>query len=352
MKSPVTLLDVAEAARVSKSTVANVFNRPERVRPELRSHVEEVARQLGFAGPDARGRLLSSGKAHAIGLVPSGEGIAWVFDDPYMRTFLGGVAEVCQARHVALQLIDGHGEAGADAIRRAVVDGLILHTVDQVRAIDPGLKRKLPVVVMEATDDLDVSAVSIDDRGGAMMLARHLVGLGHRRFVVATLTRGYIAPVLHRPTGGPRQLVSAHRVDEERLAGVAEALAEAGLSIHDMPLVEAWGSEAERRLYGSGAALILDNLGEATAVIALGGDIALSTLAEAQARGIDVPGALSVAGFDDPPAAAAAGLTTIAAPVAESARVAARLLFSGEAPRHVQLPVKLEVRGSTAPPKR
>lgn len=349
MKSPITLLDVAAAANVSKSTVANVFSRPERVRPELREKVEAVARQLGFAGPDARGRLLSSGKANVIGLVPSGEGIAWVFDDPYMRTLLGGVAGACQERHASLQLIDGHGEAGLDSIRRAVVDGLIVHTQDQVRAIDPALRRKLPVVVMEATEEPDVGSVSIDDRGGAAMLARHLIGLGHRRFLVATLTRGYIAPVLHRPTGEPRQLVSAHRVDEERLAGVAAALAEADLSINDMPLVEAWGSEEERRLYGSGASLILDHRGDATAIIALGGDIALSTLAEARARGIDVPGMLSIVGFDDPPEATSAGLTTIAAPVAESARVAAEMLFSGER-RHVQLPVTLEVRNTTAAP--
>lgn len=348
MKSPVTLLDVAAAANVSKSTVANVFSRPERVRPELREKVEAAARQLGFAGPDPRGRLLSSGKAHAIGLVPSGEGIAWVFDDPYMRAFLGGVAEACQERHVALQLIDGHGEAGAEAIRRAVVDGLIVHTEDQVRAIDPALRRKLPVVVMDAIDDADISSVSIDDRGGAALLTRHLVGLGHRRFLVATLTRGYIAPVLHRPNGGPRQLVSAHAVDERRLAGVADVLAEAGLSINDMPLVEAWGSEEERRLYGSGAELILDNLGDATAIIALGADIALSTIAEARRRGIDVPGRLSIAGFDDPPQAAELGLTAIAAPVAESARVAARLLFSAER-QHIRLPVELIVRSSTGP---
>lgn len=349
MKSPVTLLDVASAANVSKSTVANVFNRPDRVRPELRKKVEAAAHQLGFAGPDARGRALSSGKAHAIGLVPSGEGIAWVFDDPYMRTFLRGVAQACQERHVALQLIDGHGEAGGEAIRRAVVDGLILHTQDQVQAIDPALRRKLPIVVMESTDELDVSSVSIDDRGGAALLTRHLLELGHRRFLIATYTRGYIAPVLHRVTGEPRQLVSAHRVDEERLAGVAGALAQAGLSINDMPLVEAWGSEEERRLFGSGAALILDNLGDATAIVALGGDIALSTLAEARARGLSVPGALSIAGFDDPPEAARAGLTTIAAPVAASARTAARLLFSAER-QHVQLPVTLMIRGSTGAP--
>jgi len=354
MKSPATLLDVAQAAGVSKSTAANVFNHPERVRPEVRSRVEDAARSLGFAGPDPRGRLLSSGKAHVIGIVPSGEGISWVFDDPYMRTVLSAVAGACEEHKAALQLIDGHGESGADAIRRAVVDGLILATAEQARAIDRALRKRLPIVVMDRTPDTDISAVSIDDRGGARRITEHLLALGHRRMLVATLTRTWIAPVLHRVTGSARQLVSAHPADEERLAGVAEALTAAGLSINDMPLVEAWGSEEERKRYGSGAALIFDSLDGATAVVALGGDIALSTLAEARARGLIVPRDLSIAGFDDPPAAAISDppLTTIAAPVADSARLAARLLLDAGKPQHVELAVKLIVRASTAPPRR
>jgi DNA-binding LacI/PurR family transcriptional regulator len=352
MKSPTTLIDVANAAGVSKSTVANVFNRPERVRPELREHVESVARQLGFAGPDPRGRLLSVGKSNVIGIVPSGEGITWVFDNPYMRRFLATVAEECQDRHAALQLLDGHGEQGAENIRRAVVDGLILHTADQARAVDPALRRRMPIVVMERTTDSDVSSVSIDERGGAYALARHLIGLGHRRFVVTALGRSYIAPILHRPIGGPRRLVSTHAADEERLAGVAQAFAEAGLSLDAMPIVEACGSEEESRLYGSGAAMVLDNLGDATAIITLGGEIGVSTLIEARRRGIDVPGKLSIAAFDDPPEAASAGLTAIAAPVAETARIAARILLDGGPPRHVELPVELHIRSSTARPSR
>jgi DNA-binding LacI/PurR family transcriptional regulator len=353
MKSPVTLLDVAAAANVSKSTVANVFSRPERVRPELRQRVLAIAHELGFAGPDPRGRLLSSGKANVIGVVPSGEGITWIFDDPYMRRFLATVAEECQQSRTAIQLIDGYGEAGAETIRRTVVDGLILHTADQVRAVDPALRRKMPIVVMDRIDDPDVSAVSIDDRGGARELARHLIGLGHRRFVITMLGRSYVAPILHRPIGAKRTLVSTYDVDEERLAGVSEALAEAGLALDDMPIVEACGSAEETRLYGNAAGLVLDNLGAATAVIVLGGELGLGLLVEARRRGIAVPSELSVAAFDDPPAAAAADppLTVIAAPVAETARLATRLLFSSDPPRHIELPVELLLRRSTAPPK-
>jgi DNA-binding LacI/PurR family transcriptional regulator len=343
-------MDVANAAGVSKSTAANVFSRPERVRLELRNRVETVARELGFAGPDPRGRLLNTGKANVIGVVPSGEGITWVFDNPYMRLFLATVAEECQKTRTAIQLIDGFGEAGAQNIRNTIVDGLILHTARQVDAVDPALRRKMPIVVMDRSTDPDVSAVSIDDRGGARALARHLLGLGHRKFFVTTLGRSYVAPILHAPTGKPRKLISTYDNDEERLAGIHEALTEAGLSLHDMPLVEACGSEEETRLYGNAAKLVLDSLGDATAIIVLGDELARRILTQARQRGIDVPGQLSIAVFDDPPEAQAAGLTAISTPVAETARLAARLLLDGSAPRHIELPVELRVRGSTAPP--
>jgi len=64
-----TLIDVAAAAGVSRSTVSNVFIHPELVRPEVRERVEAVAQAIGFDGPDARGRLLRAGKFNAVGVV-------------------------------------------------------------------------------------------------------------------------------------------------------------------------------------------------------------------------------------------------------------------------------------------
>ena len=64
-----TLIDVAAAAGVSRSTVSNVFVHPELVRTEVRERVEAVARAIGYDGPDAKGRLLRAGKFNAIGVV-------------------------------------------------------------------------------------------------------------------------------------------------------------------------------------------------------------------------------------------------------------------------------------------
>ena len=207
----VTLLDVAKAAGVSKTTVGNVFSRPERVRPALRAQVEAVARQIGYTGPDPRGRLLSLGKANAIGVVPPADSsYSWVFSDPYMGEFLKGVAEVCEERRAGLSLITAKDAQGAWAIRNAVVDGFILSSVEQAEFIEPAMRRKLPFVVMDVDGGADISSVRVDDRAGARLLTRHLIDLGHRRFAVASIARRPIAPVVHLPGRGARRLVAAY----------------------------------------------------------------------------------------------------------------------------------------------
>jgi LacI family transcriptional regulator len=85
----------------------------------------------------------------------------------------------------------------------------------------------------------------------------------------------------------------------------------------------------------------------------LGDKLALDVLDKARERGLVVPRDLSVASFDDLPEAAVAEppLTTVALDPREIGRTAARLLLDGGPPRQVVLPVKLVVRGSTAPPR-
>ncbi|MEX2318833.1 MAG: substrate-binding domain-containing protein, partial [Bauldia sp.] len=183
---------------------------------------------------------------------------------------------------------------------------------------------------------------------GTRLATEHLLGLGHRRIVVASVLRESRAPVFHEP-GKARSLVAPITAMIERLAGVGDALSAAGLSLDTMPIVEAC-TVAEAEALGSGPAMILDRLGDATAVIALGDKLALAILAEARARGINVPRQLSVVGFDDfaPAAAAIPPLTTVNHDPVEAGRTAARLLLEGGPPQDVVMPVKLVVRASTA----
>ena len=223
--------------------------------------------------------------------------------------------------------------------------------MEEAELIEPVLRRRLPFVVMDIDGGPDCSSVRIDDRGGARLAAQHLVDLGHRRFAIASVSRqSGRAPILHGPAEAQHQLAAGYPPDHERLSGCAEVLAAVGISIDDVPIVEINSNEG----VAAGAALLLNSAPDATAVLALAGDPqAIGILNEAGRRGIFVPRDLSVVGFDDTPEAVLANppLTTIVQPTVEKGRVAARLLFEGGPPRNVVLPVKLVLRGSTAPPR-
>ena len=353
MRSHPTLRDVAVAANVSKTTVSNVFSRPGIVRPEVRAIVEAVARELGYAGPNPKGRMLSSGKVNVIGVVSIGQfGISLFFKNAYQRDFLAGVAEVCEERGVGLTLVSSRPDQAEAGIRNALVDGFIFTAIEQLDFVEAA-HRRLPFVVMDTDRGPGISSVRVENRDGARQAVRHLLALGHRRFVIGSALLTFRAPVFHPPSNSPRPLVTGSTAWRERLEGVAEALCEAGISINDVPLVEACGTPEEEEAFGNGAAMILDRAPEATAVIALTDSLALNVIAQAKLRGISVPRDLSVVGFDDIPEAALSDppLSTVHQSANVNGRTAASILLDGGPPRQVSLPVTLIIRNTTAHPR-
>lgn len=353
MIRPTKLKDVAKAAGVSQGTASNAFNRPELVRPELRAKVEAAAAALGYSGPDPKGRLLRAGKFNAIGVVPAGAyGISVAFGNAYMRDFMVGVAAACDAHGASLTLVSGVDEDKVRGIKNALVDGFILYRLEDVELLE-AKRRRLPFVVVDEEGDAETRSVRIDDREGARMAARHLVALGHRRFAIFSVLRDRRETPVFRPPGeADHRLTGSYPHDRNRLAGYADILADAGISLAEVPIVESRPDTPA--LAAAGAAMLLDRAPEATAVLAASDALALALLKEARRRGISVPGELSVVGFDDVPDAAIADppLTTVVQPSAEKGRRAAEMLFAGGPPRHEVLPLTFIVRGSTAPPRR
>jgi DNA-binding LacI/PurR family transcriptional regulator len=182
------LADVARAARVSQGTVSNVFNRPEVVREEVREHVRKVARELGYNGPDPKGRLLRAGKVNAIG-VATIQPLSYFFSDPYAREVMGGIAEACTARGAGISLVSAaSSETLQWNIQSAVVDGFILFCMERGPwLIELTRERQLPFVALAfGEDDPATRAISIEDEDGARKAAEHLLDLGHRRFGILT----------------------------------------------------------------------------------------------------------------------------------------------------------------------
>lgn len=342
----VTLVDVARAAGVSHATVSNVFNRPDAVSFETRQRVERCARQLGYPGPDPRGRLLRSGRVNSIGVVTPYSN-AYFFDDPYTRELMRGIASVCDERGAGLTLVPSADDTTALwTIGSAIVDGLVVHCLqDGNRLVGLARRRRLPFVAIDLDPGEGFSSVMVEDRRGAYLAARHLLDLGHRDigliFPAADVKTGYrwIDSATPHPT--------VFKVDRERVLGYAEAFAESGIDFDRLPMIETLNT---RKAAAIGTMAFLARHPKTTAMLAMSDIAALGAVDGARSAQRSVPGDFAVVGFDDVPEAAAndPALTTIRQPIALKGEMGARLLLDGGEPRNEILPVELVVRATTA----
>ena len=209
------------------------------------------------------------------------------------------------------------------------------------------LDRRLPTVVVDSPrDQAGVDWVGSDDHAGGRSIGRYLTGLGHRRIGAIGAGPGD-SPLVG--TADDSWAAGPAGVHRERLSGLSEALGEVG--VDDLPVeLRPENSIAAGRV---AAAALLDRRPDLTAVVALTDLIALGALDVARERGIEVPGRLSVTGYDDIPRAAAVGLTTVSQPLVDKGRIAGELYLSqrpGAADRRRLLPTHVEVRATAASP--
>ena len=347
----VTLMTVARAVGVSATTVSNAYNRPHKLSPALRERVLEVARDLGYPGPDPAARSLRRGRTGSIGLL-FGEALTYVFGDPGAVEFLRGVAEGTARHNTVLQLIaalDAEPDEGASLLANAIVDGLVVWSLAER---DPLLRlareRHIPLVVHGGPRLEGVPFVGVDDRAAAQAAAGHLVELGHRSPAVVAFPFGPARRARHRPRSKPGR-PPAYRVTRERLAGYEDAAG--SLDVHEVAV--------NSRDEGRRAALaLLQATPRPTAVLAMSDELAAGVLAAARELGLRVPGDLSIAGWDDSTTARTGdpALTTVGQSLHEQGRTCARLLIAatrGELADDdlVHLaPWELIVRDSTGPP--
>ena len=339
-----TLKDVAEGAGVSIGTASNAFNHPELLSDELRTRVLDHARRLGYGGPDPAGRRLRTGRAGAVGLIFTGR-LPYAFDDEAAVIFLRGVAGALEETGHGLLLIPTSPtrKQGARVVREAAVDGFLVYsTPTGDPRLEAAFERGLPTVVVDEPLEVPVPFIGVEDRAGARAAARHLVELGHERVGIVSFPE--------------------HALDDDSLLFDATAERLAG---YRQGLGEAWDPElvfvARRNrseLGRQGLRHLLEADPPPTAVLAMSDALASGVIREAVERGIQVPGELSVVGFDDVPLARLTEppLTTVSQPTEHKGELAARsLLEAGQAGGSTDrgrtvLPAELVVRGTTGPP--
>ena len=319
-------------------TVSRVINDVSNVRPATRDMVNAAIAELKYA-PNSAARTLAGAGQNRIGLLYSNPSAA------YLSEFLVGSLDQASRRNVQLVVekceLGDHELEVAGRLIEGGIDGIILpaplcDSPDLIRML---VEQKVPAVLVGSGEPAgELFSVSIDDFAAAYAMTQHVLSLGHRRV-------GFIL-------GNPAQTASAHR-----LAGYRSALEDAGIPFADS--LTAQGAFT----YRSGleaAEQLLAMEGAPTAIFASNDDMAAATVAVAHRRGLDVPGDLTVCGFDDTTLATAIWpeLTTIHQPIADMSRAAVEMLVSNirhqqAAPqeRHQLLEFTLVRRQSDAQPR-
>jgi DNA-binding LacI/PurR family transcriptional regulator len=350
----VTLQTIADQVGVSRMTVSNAFSRPDQLSEPLRRKILAAAAGLGYAGPDPAARALARGTTGAVGVLLTSS-LRYAFDDDVATGFLAAIADEVAPTGLALTLLTSSAVGDVIPARDVAMDGGLVYSCDpSMTAVDWLTKRGLPLVFVDQEPTAGITCVNVDDRGGARAAAQHLVDLGHRRVAIMTAALGGATGIVADPEDDAQ---GSKFVSRERLLGYLDALRGAGVT----PVVH-------RQLHSSDeeamvAALhLLSAPDRPTGVLCFSDAIAHGVVQAAEQLGLDVPGDLSVVGFDDSPLARRLRpqLTTVRQDVVAKGRVAAAALkvamerhHAGAAPadaEHVVLPVELVVRDSTAPP--
>ncbi|MEO6716159.1 MAG: LacI family DNA-binding transcriptional regulator [Novosphingobium sp.] len=335
-----TVADVARAAGVSPMTVSRVVNNEARVLPATREKVLQAVEALGYVPNAAARSLAGQGQCR----------ITLLFNNPsaaFMSALLMGCLAQSRKSDVILEIepfTEGEPlDEMASRLARHRVDGVLL---PGLLCDDPEILRALSEAGLEvgriaATRPSAIGqGVGIDDETAAHAITAHLVASGHTQI-------GYI--------NGPPQL----SVCRLRQAGYNRALREAGLHV-DPAHITTGDFSYRSGLSATEALLALPE--PPTAIFAANDDMAAAVISVAHRQGLDVPGGLSVCGFDDTLVAQSVWpeLTTISQPVGEMAAKALVLLVEaiGSKRRGMAVPAQLVKaqyelvrRDSVGPPK-
>ncbi|HWV87900.1 MAG TPA: LacI family DNA-binding transcriptional regulator [Capillimicrobium sp.] len=325
----VGIRDVAAAAGVSAATVSRALNGYPDVAPETRERIAHAARRLGYR-PAAAARTVRTGRSGLVGvcLHPCGEPAEL---QPFGRMVAAAATRALTAAGAGVLAFED-----VDSLRAArearQLDALVLVCLGDDTVARAGLDRwPAPVVGV----DVELGArpgwtIRADSHGGLRRAVARLAALGHRR----------IAYVGGSPITVPGR---------ERLAAFRAGMRAAGLR----PRAELERAGTFRAPSGHAAALQLLSLRRPpTAIVAASDEMALGAIAAARDLGRDVPGDVSVVGFDDSPLAALApvGLTSVRQDPERIGALAARAaLRGGEGGGRATVPVDLVERASIGP---
>ena len=301
-----TIYDVARRAKVSPATVSRVLNNHASVDPGLVARVQAAVEHLGFQR-NHLARSLRRQQTSTWAMIISDVG------NPFFTSMVRGVEDVAQSAGFSVVLCnsdeDLHKESKyiAGAVNDRMAGVLISPSSEDETNISPLLQTQTPVVVIDRKlRKAPVDMVLVDNAAGAASATSHLIDQGYRR--VACIT-------------GPEDIPTAR----DRARGYRSALRTAGHKFNSSLL--RYGDFRERGGYEAMASLLELPL-PPDAVFVANNLMTIGAMRCLAARGVPVPAAVGVVGFDDVLWAELVqpSLSTVRQPTYEMGAVAAELL--------------------------
>jgi LacI family transcriptional regulator len=329
-----TIKDVARLAEVSIKTVSRVVNQEPHVTEMVRTRVQQAIDTLGYA-PNISARRLVQQRSYVICILLHTGGVS-------QSALINKILEVAYEYDYDILIqtyfpsLTRSKNKLASLIAERRIDGLVTTPPCDTDEFLLNLVRKshIPLVQITPYNRIDeIPFISGDDYQGALMMAEHLVSLGHRR--IAFLM-------------GPR----SHRASIDRLYGYRAAL-----DLHHLAYDEHLVLDSEFNFDGgyTAARLVMALENPPTAIFAGNDEAGLGAIYALNEMGVPVPGQVSVCGFDDLSYSKNVwpGLSSVHYPVNEIAEQALEMLVSmlkgiDLQQKQVILPVRLVLRGSTA----
>jgi LacI family transcriptional regulator len=329
--------EVALHASVSRATVTNVLNHPDRVARETRRRVEAAMAELDFVRNESA-RQLRAGHSRTVALM--------VFDvaNPFFASLAMGAEEVLGENGSIMILCDTASDQGREDRYLAMlaeqrVKGLLVTPLDRDNPrLDDLVARGTAVVVvaLSSVNALERCSVATDDRAGGFLALTHLLEAGHTRI-------GYLGGFFGSGRTSERYIGAKQAVSQ------SQGKASLFTVVVPAPTIEA-GERGSRRI----AAMPVSE--RPTAVFCYNDLLALGLLNGLLGAGFRIPQDIAIIGYDDIDycATASVPLSSIRQPAVDIGRAGASLLLEesreGDRHRHRQVlfPPELVVRASSA----
>ena len=334
-KGSITIKDIALLANVSQSTVSKALNDRPDVNTDTREHIKKIAEKHNFR-PNVFGKALKSQTTESIGVLICRE-ILPPSDNPFYSRVMEGIeAELAVKNYsMTLDIVNGRDKnAVPKVIRERRVDGMILMGVFDKQYIDMIMQYDIPVAFIDPKITLDAyDQVLIDNEHGAQLAVDYLISLGHKHI-------GFVSGSLNRSSF------------QQRYVGYRDTLA-----YHNLPLKPEWVQAGGLEEGYNQIKSIIELESRPTAIFCANDINAIKGYRAIHERGLNIPGDISIVGFDDiefgkhsNPA-----LTSVRVYKEELGSIAVRGLFkrfkdTSRGPTTTVVPVKLIIRDSAASP--